>query len=346
MDYDYYFSLDYNYTYEDNWTFTEETFFKHTSTCLTDGLCMSLLVFSALVFLLGFFGNALVIWMAGFKMKRTVNTTWYLSLAISDFVFCAFLPFSMANMVMEEWVFGLAMCKIASSVLFLNMFSSIFLLVVISVDRFVSVVFPVWAQNHRSLGKASAVVVLAWLLAMVLSLPSAVFRDVGTHMGHTICFNNYTLSHFSHRAVVLSRFVAGFVVPFFVIMCCYYVIVVKLRSNRMMTKSSRPFRVMSALVAAFFFCWLPYHVFILLELQHHRYDHVILTSGLKVGAAMAAANSFLNPVLYVFMGNDFKQTFKHSVLSKMENAMADEGRTVSRYLSRSSSVDGRASTHI
>lgn len=345
MDYDYYDSSEYNYTY-DNGTNDEETFDKHTSTCLTDGLCVSLLVFNALVFLLGFFGNALVIWMAGLKMKRTVNTTWYLSLAISDFVFCAFLPFSMVNMAMEEWLFGLAMCKIASSVMFLNMFSSIFLLVVISVDRFVSVVFPVWAQNHRSLGKASAVVVLAWLLAVVLSLPSAVFRDVSTHMGRTICYNNYTLSHFSHRAVVLSRLVAGFVVPFVVIICCYYVIVVKLRSKRVMTRSSRPFRVMSALVAAFFCCWLPYHVFVVLELHHQHHDHNVLTRGLKVGTAMAAANSFLNPVLYVFMGNEFKQKVRHSVLSKMENAMGDEGRTISRYLSRSSSMDGRASTHI
>lgn len=348
MDYDgwIYDSTDYNYTFEDNSTSTEETFFKHSSTCLGDGLCVSLLVFSALIFLLGFFGNALVIWMAGFKMKRTVNTTWYLSLAISDFVFCAFLPFSITNMVMEEWIFGLVMCKTASSIMFLNMFSSIFLLVVISVDRFVSVVFPVWAQNHRSLGKASIVVVLAWGLAMVLSLPSAIFREVGTHIGRTQCFNNYTLSYFSHTAVVLSRLVAGFIVPFIVIICCYYVIVVKVRRNRVMTKSSKPFRVMSALVAAFFFCWLPYHVFVVLELHHHRYNHQVLTSGLKVGTAMAAANSFLNPVLYVFMGNDFKKTFKHSVLSKMENAMAEEGRTVSRYLSRSSSVDTRASTHI
>lgn len=341
-----FYDYDYNYTYEDNSTAAEESFFKHSSTCLVDGLCVSLLVFSALIFLLGFFGNALVIWMAGFKMKRTVNTTWYLSLAISDFVFCAFLPFSVANMVMEEWIFGLAMCKTASSVMFLNMFSSIFLLVVISVDRFVSVAFPVWAQNHRSLGKASAVVVLAWLLAMVLSLPSAIFRQVGTHLGRAQCFNNYTLSYVSHSAVVLSRLAAGFIVPFIVIICCYYAIVVKVRSNRMMTKSSKPFRVMSALVAAFFVCWLPYHVFVVLELHHQRYNHEVLTNGLKVGTAMAAANSFLNPVLYVFMGNDFKKTFRHSVLSKMENAMAEEGRTVSRYLSRSSSVDARASTHI
>lgn len=344
---DYEYPSDYNYTGDDDDEPRDVPVFRHQSMCLKEALCIFLLVLNVVIFLLGFFGNALVIWISGFKMKKTVNTTWYLSLAISDFVFCAFLPFSITNMVMEEWIFGLYMCKFASTVMFLNMFSSIFLLVVISIDRCMSVVFPVWAQNHRTVNKASVVVVMSWILAIGLSVPSVIFRDVRSHMGRTICYNNYTLLHqHSHKIVAWSRFLAGFVVPFIVIIICYSVIILKLRTNRM-AKSSKPFKVMSALVAAFFICWLPYHVFVLLELDHENYDHSILTAGLKVGTSMAVANSFLNPVLYVFMGNDFKQKFKSSVLSKMENAMADEGRTItSRYLSRSSSYDGRASTHI
>ncbi|KAM9360661.1 chemokine-like receptor 1 [Symphorus nematophorus] len=344
------YDSDYNYSlyenYDDNSTPSDEkSIFQHKSKCVEEVLCVSLLVVTVVIFLLGFCGNALVIWISGFKMKKTVNTTWYLSLAISDFIFCAFLPFSITNMAMEEWIFGRFMCKFASSVMFLNMFSSIFLLVIISVDRFVSVVFPVWAQNHRTIKKASVIVILAWLLAIGLSVPSVIFREIGTHMGRTICFNNYTFNQNSHKIVAVSRLLAGFIIPFIIIIICYSIIILKLRTNRM-TKNSKPFKVMTALVAAFFICWLPYHVFVLLEMNHHHYDHSVLVTGLKIGTSMAAANSFLNPVLYVFMGNDFKRKFRSSVLSKMENAMADEGRTTSRYLSRSSSMDGRASTHI
>ncbi|XP_061673299.1 chemokine-like receptor 1 [Syngnathoides biaculeatus] len=334
-----------NYTYDEDAAPHEEPVFQHRSACTRDALCVSLLVITAAVFVLGFCGNGLVIWISGFKMKKTVNTTWYLSLAISDFIFCAFLPFSVAYMFMERWIFGYFLCKFFSSVLFLNMFSSIFLLAIISVDRCVSVVFPVWAQNHRTVRKASVIVALAWLLAVGLSLPSAVFRDVQNQMGRTVCYNNYTSHRQSHQIVVLSRFVAGFVVPFFVISVCYSVIILKLRGNRM-TKSSKPFKVMTALIATFFVCWLPYHVFVLLELNHQRYGRYVLSVGLQVGTCLAAANSFLNPVLYVFMGNDFQQRCKSSLLSKMENALGEDGRTTSRYLSRSSSVDARASTHI
>ncbi|XP_076007124.1 chemokine-like receptor 1 [Genypterus blacodes] len=335
----------YNYDdYNDNHTFHDEPVFKHKSRCSEDISCAAVVVATVLIFLLGFLGNGLVIWISGFKMKRTVNTTWYLSLAISDFIFCACLPFSISNTVMDEWIFGLVMCKVTSFVMFLNMLSSIFLLVIISVDRCVSVVFPVWAQNQRTVNKATAAVSIAWVLAVGLSIPAVVFRDVSNHLGKTSCVTNYTSHPYGHMTVAVSRFIGGFVVPFFLIIICYSIIIVKLCTNKM-TKSSKPFKVMTALIAAFFICWLPYHIFILLELDHHN-NSTVLTMGLKVGTLTAAANSLLNPVLYVFMGNDFKQTFKSSVLSKMENAMGEEGRTMSRYLSRSSSWDQRASTHI
>lgn len=337
---------DYNYSYEASSPGTEETFSSRKPLCLREALCLSLVVLSVVIFLLGICGNALVIWIAGFKMRKTVNTIWYLSLAVSDFVFCAFLPFSIASTAMETWVFGRVMCKLVPSILFLNMFSSIFLLVIISVDRLVSVMFPVWAQNHRTVKKASVIVSLAWLLAIPLSVPSTIFRDVSSHLGRTSCINKYTTDRYSHSTVALSRLVTGFLVPFTIIIICYSIIIIKLRKNRV-TKSSKPFKVMSALVVAFFACWLPYHVFTVLELNHENLNHDLLVIGLKVGTLTAAANSFLNPMLYVFMGNDFRQKFKSSMLSKMENAMAEEGRTfTSRYLSRSSTVESRASTHI
>uniref|UniRef100_A0A3Q0SLL6 Chemerin chemokine-like receptor 1 n=1 Tax=Amphilophus citrinellus TaxID=61819 RepID=A0A3Q0SLL6_AMPCI len=335
--------LDYlTYNGQSNSTLYEEVVLQHNSMC--EGFCVALVVVNMTIFLLGFCGNALVIWIAGFKMNKTVNTIWYLSLAISDLMFCAFIPITVAYTVTEEWIFGRFLCKLVPSLMFLNMFSSIFLLVIISIDRCVSVIFPVWAQNQRTVKKASVVVFLAWFLAIALSVPSMLSRDVVSHLGRTICFNNYTVQH-SHKTVALSRFLASFVIPFFIITICYAIIILKLRTNRM-AKNTKPFKVMTALIVAFFICWLPYHVFILLELNIHHHGYSIVYIGLKVGTSMAAANSFLNPVLYVFMGNDFRRKFKSTLLSKMENAMGDEGRTTSRYLSRSSSMDGRASTHI
>lgn len=341
-DYDYPENASYTYNDSSNITTHEEPVFQHKPKC--EGSCVTLVIINVIIFLLGTCGNVLVIWISGFKMKKTVNTIWYLSLAFSDFMFCSLIPFTIAYTVTEDWIFGSFLCKFIPSVMFLNMFSSIFVLVLISVDRCVSVMFPVWAQNQRTVRKALVAVVMAWLLAIAVSIPSMIFRDVKEHLGRMICLNSYTHQH-GHKFVAVSRFIAGFVIPFIIITICYSIIILKLRTNRM-AKNTKPFKVMTALIVGFFICWLPYHVFILLELNPHHHNLTILKIGLKAGTALAAANSFLNPVLYVFMGNDFRRKFKSSLLSKMENAMGDEGRTTSRYLSRSSSMDGRASTHI
>ncbi|XP_031426020.1 chemokine-like receptor 1 isoform X2 [Clupea harengus] len=349
IDLDYSMDLDYSDFYSnysnDNATAEEEIPETTQSTCFTDSTCITLVVINTVIFLLGVLGNGIVIWIAGFKMKKTINTTWYLSLAVSDFLVCAINPFNIAFAAMQNWVFGLFLCKFTSFTMFVNMFSSIFLLVFISVDRCIAVVFPVWAQNHRTTRTASVAVTVAWIFSVVLSIPSIVFRDVQTHMGRTHCFNSYTTDPHSHITIAVSRFVSGFVVPFIIIIVCYSVIARRLMSGPI-KRSTKPLKIMTALIVTFFICWLPYHVFILLELNSSFYDKTSIKHGLQFGTLLALANSCLNPVLYVFMGNDFRKKFRSSLLSKMENAMGEDNRTTSRYLSRTSSMDGRASTHI
>ncbi|XP_038854012.1 C3a anaphylatoxin chemotactic receptor-like [Salvelinus namaycush] len=233
--------------------------FRTHKTCFTEVSCASLLV---VIFLLGVCGNGVVISIAGLKMKKTVNTNCYLSLAISDFIFCACLPFNIIYMVTKEWIFGLFMCMFTSFTMFLNMFRSIFLLVIMSVDRYVLVVYPVWAQNQCTVRIASAVLVLAWVISVALSIASIMFCHVTTDYT-TTCFNNYP-SQNSHLIVVVSRFVSGFVLPLLLIIFCYSVIPLQLRTNRM-TRSSKSFRVMTALIAMFLIGWLPCHVFIILQ---------------------------------------------------------------------------------
>ncbi|XP_036382116.1 chemokine-like receptor 1 [Megalops cyprinoides] len=274
---------------------------SQTSTIGADSVILVLV--NIIIFLLGVSGNGIVIWISSLKLKRSVNTIWYLSLAVSDFIFCSFILFSIVYMATSAWPFGLFMCKFTSFIMFLNMFSSIFLLVIISVDRCASVVFPVWAQNHRTVKAASVLVALAWIVSVALSVPSAVAH--------------------SHETVSFSRFVCGFLIPFVIITLCYAIIVLKLKNNQM-TKSSKPFKVMSALIVTFFVCWLPYHIFVLLEVYDKPNKSNIVRTGLMVSATLASANSCMNPFLYAFMGKDFKKTCWSSVLSKIENAMDDD----------------------
>uniref|UniRef100_A0A3Q4GWY6 Formyl peptide receptor 1 n=1 Tax=Neolamprologus brichardi TaxID=32507 RepID=A0A3Q4GWY6_NEOBR len=305
---------------------------------------MSIVVYS-LAFVLGVLGNGVVIWVTGFKMKKTVNTVWFLNLAVADFLFTAFLPLSVTYTALDfHWPFGKFMCKLNTTISFLNMFASVYILVVISVDRCVSVVWPVWAQNHRNVRKASYVSLCVWVVALILSAPYFIFRDIGPsyHNKDIInCFNNFALSDdedtydetqlFRHQAMIFTRFLLGFVVPFTVIVSCYAVIIHRLRRNRTLAnQSSRPFKIIAAIIITFFLCWAPFHIMGLIEMANHmpEYSSEILdditTIGLPIATSMAFLNSCLNPLLYVFMGQDFKDKVRKSILIVLESAFQEE----------------------
>ncbi|XP_040859636.1 chemokine-like receptor 1 [Ochotona curzoniae] len=300
-----------------------------------------LVVVYSLVCFLGILGNGLVIIIVTCKMKKTVNTVWFLNLAVADFLFNVFLPIHIAYAAMDyHWVFGTAMCKISNFLLIHNMYTSVFLLTIISFDRCISVLLPVWSQNHRSARLAYMACVVIWVLAFFLSSPSLVFRDTANLHGKTSCFNNFSLSmaafsppgpahsrldpvgYHRHMVVTVTRFLCGFLIPVLIITACYLTIVCRLRRNRL-AKTKKPFKIIVTIIITFFLCWCPYHTLYLLELHHSAMPGSVFSLGVPLATAIAIANSCMNPILYVFMGQDFKK-FKVTLFSRLVNALSED----------------------
>ncbi|KAL8219436.1 UNVERIFIED_CONTAM: hypothetical protein K2H54_024584 [Gekko kuhli] len=288
------------------------------------------MVIYSLAFVLGVIGNGLVIFITGFRMKRTVNTVWFLNLAIADFTFTLFLPLSIAYLALGfHWPFGEAMCKLNSTVAFINLYASVYLLMVISIDRCISVLRPVWAQNHRNPRCASFVAFGVWVLALVLSLPNIHFRKTTWNRDVINCYTKYNHDEkqalVTHHAVIISRFIFAFAIPFPVIVICYGAIILRLRRDHL-ARSSKPFKVITAVIVAFFVCWLPYHVFSFLEIRSYEDPtlHLAVIIGIPLTSSLAFINSCLNPILYVFMGHNFKERLRRSIVSVFEDAFTEE----------------------
>ncbi|KAM4651229.1 chemerin-like receptor 1 [Discoglossus pictus] len=294
------------------------------------------MVIYAIAFLLGTTGNGLVIGITGFKMTKTVNTVWFLNLAIADFIFTFFLPLSIIyTALVFHWPFGRFMCKFNSTITMLNLFASVFLLTIISIDRCISVVLPVWSQNHRTPQRASITAIVVWCLALLASLPYAVFRDTKAHDGKIVCFNNFQLTDntnsdlgiLRHKILVATKLIISFIIPFTVIVSCYTVIALRIYRNHK-SSSTKPFKIIIAVLISFFVCWFPHHVFSFLELSHqNRKDEAldrILFTGIPITTSLAFLNSCVNPFLYVFMGRDFKEKFRSSILSIFEKAFSED----------------------
>ena len=101
---------------------------------------------------------------------------------------------------------------------------------------------------------------------------------------------------------------------------------------------------MVILILTFFICCIPFHIFVLLELNIHKHNVYVVETGLVVAVTLAAANSLINPFLYVFIGKEFKQTLRKSIIGRMEYAMDEDVRTASILQgSKSMANDGQIS---
>ncbi|XP_063818588.1 C3a anaphylatoxin chemotactic receptor [Pseudophryne corroboree] len=329
------------------------------SLCVTCPAHLFTILVFAITFLVGLPGNILVLWVTGVKMKWTVNTIWFWNLALADITCCLSLPFSIAQSFYWEWLYGPALCKILPSIVILNMFASIFTLVAISIDRCILVVMPVWAQNHRSLRMAWLVCLIIWILSFLMCLPAFIYRETYLYENTTLCgyeykdhtdsehtesfsynldYNNIDDSlmnlfsdeslvsigaHASDTEVIIAttRMIFGFLFPLVIISACYIRLALKVKDSRFGKEGRKTTKVVFAIIAAFFVTWAPYHIIgiIMLYIKNTTVGHLD-----ELSQAFAYSNSCINPILYVFMGKDFKSKLRQSLHKLMESAFSEE----------------------
>ncbi|NXC07103.1 C3AR protein, partial [Orthonyx spaldingii] len=318
-----------------------------------------------IVFIIGIPGNGLVIWVAGVKMKRSVNTVWFLNLAVADIMCCLSLPFFIVHLALHEhWPYGWFLCKVIPSVIIFTMFASVFLLVAISIDRCLLVLKPVWCQNHRTVRFISLICSGIWILALIFCCPVFYYRETSAYDGKTVCGYDSGVDNYIDDASVnvfvnesweeysayndsdlwgntnegnysvplalvvinITRGVFGFVLPFGIMAVCYALIVFRTRANQYHKPHNRMLRTIVFVVAAFFICWAPYHVVGILSivpsLETGLMESLILWDHLST--ALAYANSCINPLLYVFVGRDFRAKVQQSMQRILEGAFSEE----------------------
>uniref|UniRef100_A0A3P9C2D6 C3a anaphylatoxin chemotactic receptor-like n=1 Tax=Maylandia zebra TaxID=106582 RepID=A0A3P9C2D6_9CICH len=245
------------------------------------------------------------------QMKKTVNSIWFLNLAIADFLFTAFLIFSVISLSQShQWPFGQFVCKLNNFVSLVNMFASIFTLTAISLDRCLSIWVVVWAQNKRTVCKARLICVGIWVTAAICSTPYATFRTVLGDNGTYYC--GYSMTH--EQKWSLHIFLISYVA-------------IGIRAMRMQrTRRRRSRRIIFSIIFAFFICWLPFHIFNFIELKavnNPDLRNIVRIMG-PLTVSLAFLNSCLNPILYVFMCEEFTKKLRQSICFVLESALAED----------------------
>lgn len=275
----------------------------------------------SITFIVGIVGNSLVIWIAGFKMK-TVNALWFLNLAMADLMCSSFLPVRIAEWTLFKiFHYPQELCLVSSIVLVLSMCSSVYFLTVISVDRCVSAMWPIWTRVHRTLNMARVVSVITWVVAFILSTPIGIYYF---EIDFSDCApKDAQMAYATNRLVKSIRFIRlafMFVLPFAIILISYGLIFYKMK-KLIKRRSRQSYRMVITVVVCFFICWFPYYTWPFIYIGHVNFQLDNLIN--EIAICLAYFNSCINPVLYVLFSRDFKDNFFKSIPARMETAFSD-----------------------
>ncbi|PWA26196.1 hypothetical protein CCH79_00013732 [Gambusia affinis] len=317
----------------DNNTYVYPTDYEDSSPCerhVPGFNSLTLLVIYIIVFVFSLLGNSVVVFVVCSMSRGRASTDIYLMhLALADLLFCFTLPFWAVESHFG-WIFGTLPCKFISSFQEASVYSGVFLLACISVDRYFAIVRATRVLSSRHL-LVKVICGVVWLMSGLLSVPLAVQREEIFPLGleHPICYENLTGESSDQWRVGLRvlRHTLGFFLPLVVMAFCYGWTVVTLFSTRSQQKH-KAMRVILAVVLAFIFCWLPYNITVLIDTLYRggsleetcnvRYRVEAL---LEVTKVIAFLHCMVNPVLYAFIGEKFRNElltalYKQGIISK------------------------------
>ncbi|KAK1794687.1 hypothetical protein P4O66_001400 [Electrophorus voltai] len=244
----------------------------------------------SLAVVVGLLGNGLVLGVLWQKRRSwSVTDTFILHLTVADTLLLLTMPL-WAVEAAEGWTFGTPLCKITGALFKINFYCGIFLLACISLDRYLSVVHAVQMYSRRKPRLIQLSCIAVWFFSLLLSMPDWKYLQAARD---------------ERRAVVL--------------LYCYCCILVQLQRGSQGVQKQRAIRVILALVLAFFICWTPYNITLLVDTFHTNQisNNTVNNSSCETTTALDIAltatttlgylHCCLNPVLYAFVGVNFRR---------------------------------------
>ncbi|XP_036616786.1 C-C chemokine receptor type 1-like [Trichosurus vulpecula] len=273
------------------------------------------------VFFTGLLGNAMVVLiLTKYKRLKTMTNIYLLNLAISDLLFLITLPFWIHYELKRDWVFGDTMCKLLSGLYYLGLYSEIFFIILLTIDRYLAIVHAVFAIRVRKVVLSIMTSIITWGVAFLASLPDIIFTRSQNE------FYRYTCSpHFPYETArmwrqfqALKLNILGLILPLLVMIICYTGII-KILLRRRSERKWKVVKLIFVIMVIFFLFWTPYNLTVLVS----AFQDFFFTLGCKkseqldlaiqVTEVIALTHCCVNPVIYAFVGERFQKYLSHFI---------------------------------
>ena len=306
-----------------------------TSSCFNhDAKRIGISFYYFLSFVLALIGNVIIgiIVYRARSMRKPINF-FIVNMAMSDLLFpIVGFPYLVIEINFGNWSLrgpvGQALCKLHIFLVFVSALVSTQSLVLIAVDRFGAVVFPLRSPLISS--KHCRFFILAtWIIAVAANIPDALTYELVEYQEGLVCVykrNEVFGESLSYRSYEVSMLVIFWYVPMVLISILYMTVVIKLKSqnipgegsaNGREQQSRRQKNVLKmsiAIVVTFIVCWLPTTIwwfFVLYPPDSTMTESCGFQYFALIASRLAHFNSAINPCIsFIFSGN-YRQGLKN-----------------------------------
>ncbi|XP_061855570.1 proto-oncogene Mas-like [Colius striatus] len=262
---------------------------RHYWILIISGVCIGVCLF-------GLVGNTLVVWFLGFQMKKNPFTVYVLNLAVADLALLLFLAvgLSLEILIAVYCLYSEVFYYIDIILLALYMFSSfasMYLLSAMSLDRCLSVLFPIWYRCHRPENLSGITCGVLWALAALSA--SVIF---------ILCFLDINCLPVTQGVITVNILIFS-VFPFLSNLALF----IRLRCGARRRHPGKLYVAVLLSVTFLFFFGIPFSVLLFITEIWFNILHFVMF------LFLTSLNSSVNPVIYFLVGSCRQRRFHGSV---------------------------------
>ncbi|NXB12303.1 GPR34 protein, partial [Cnemophilus loriae] len=294
-------------------------------------LSRALIVFYCIIFGVGSVGNitALSAFLC-IRQKRNSIRVYLVNVAVADLLLIFCLPFRIHYHVSKSWKFGQILCKVVGTLFYMNMYISIILLGLISLDRYIKINKFVRRPKMLTTTRSVQICCTVWAIALigfiVVVAPSFLKTE---DSNSTQCFHYRSKQNAKTEAILNYITVLIFWIAFFLLILSYVKIAKNLlkisrrradfpNAGKYTTTARNSFIVL----IIFTICFVPYHMFrfvyITSQLQTPScYWQGIIHTCNEVMLIFSSFNSCLDPVMYFLMSRSVRKAVLQLICRKL-----------------------------
>lgn len=300
-----------------------------------DFLMVLLPIIYSFIFLTGLISNifALLIFFL-LKTKKNSIHVYLINMAFADLLLIICLPFRIAHHAHHnQWMLGALFCNIIGTLFYMNMYVSITLLGLISLDRYLKIIKPLQHYKLQEVTRSSMICGSLWCVSILASI-IMIFMNKSTEELTTKCFHYRSIN--TVTAIMSILLVLVFWIVFFLLIWSYAKIAKRLSklskekpgfSNKKMLNNV----VTKTFIIPFIFtiCFAPFHIFRLFYVASQlrktdcNWKNVVNKTN-EITLLFSAFNSCLDPIMYFLLSKTVRRTVLSIISGKFQKELRSE----------------------